>query len=493
MSIGFIIHVCVIIFATTEVFPLHDNCSHIIYVRTFIVFKIGAASNEYYFGYYENFFPNGTVSVILTTTGSQSVNYSIQIPGIGYSNDGNIVPNAQSIITLPNGVKVSSYDDENKGVFLLTSSDQVTVVGQMLRRGGSDTFLILPVTKLFAAEYLYYGMSVESPLTGPLSAILIVGIKSNTTLNLTVSQQVTISVGGVVSNLTVGRSYSFVVNRLQTIFIASVNDMTGTKIITSDPVSVITGHQCANVPADVRFCDYLIEQTPPTILWGKVYYVTSLATRSRSTIKVLAAYDSTDVNVYCDNAKTSSYSLNQGKFFSYIIGQVNCAIYASKEVLAAQFDHGFTDDDSPVGDPMMMLVPPTNQYFDSVVVSTIQSSSYDLHFVNIIVLAQYYQPDMMYLFMGGVNTSLSSQEWIPIIVNNVSEAYVTQVNVQEGVVKISHNDTNALMTTMVYGFAQGESYGHPGRFYDITGMHIVLHELTIKLVLILTACVQYTI
>ena len=439
------------------------------------VFKIAAANNEYYLGFFESF---ATASVILTTTGSQSVNYSIQAPGIGYSNDGTITPNTQSVVTLPNGVKVSSYDDENKGVYLSTSSDQVTVVGQMLRQGSSDTFLILPVTKQYAAEYLYYGMSIESLLTGPKSAILIVGINSNTTLNLTVSQPVTISVSGVISNLTVGRSYSFVMNRLQTIYIASVNDMTGTRIKTSDPVSVLSGHQCAYVPADVRFCDYLIEQIPPTILWGKVYYVTSLATRSRSTIKVLAAYDSTGVNIYCDDVK-ASYSLNQGTFFSYIIGQVSCAIYASKKVLVAQFGHGFTDDDSPVGDPMMMLVPPTNQYYDSFVVSTIQSSllnNYYSHYVNIIVLSQYYQPDMIYLFTGGVNTSLSSLQWIPVFVNNVSEACVTQVNVQEGVVKISHSDMDALMTTMVYGFAQGQSYGHPGRFHDISGMYIVLHN-----------------
>ena len=434
---------------------------------------IGAADNEYYFGYFKNYNSQGEATVILTTTGSQSVHYSIQAPGIGFSHSGTVLSNAESIITLPNTVQVGSASDEYKGVFLSTSSDQITVVGQMLRTSSSDTFLILPLTKQFATEYLYYGMSVaRATIHNSVlqSSTLIVGINNNTMLNLTVSQSVSISVGGVVSNLIPGISYSFVINRLQTLYIASVNDITGTRIVTNQPVSVFSGHECANVPASVTACDYIIEQIPPTMLWGKVYYVASLATRSRSTIKVLAGYNSTDVDIYCSNLKTS-YTINQGTFISRVIGQQNCAIYASKEVLVAQFGHGGSDD-SAVGDPMMMLVPPTTNYFDNFTISTIQSSSYTgRHYVNIIVFARYYQPDMIYLLTGGINSSLNTQQWTPVTVNNVNEAFITQVNVQEGVVKISHANASALMTTMVYGFAPSECYGHPGRFYDTTGSY----------------------
>jgi len=78
-------------------------------------------------------------------------------------------------------------------------------------------------------------------------------------------------------------------------------------------------------------------------------------------------------------------------------------------------------------------------------------------------LAQYYQPDMIYLIAGGVNKSLNTQEWVPVKVNNVTEAYATKVNISEGVVEIIHANTSALMTTIVYGFVNDEGYGHPGR------------------------------
>lgn len=407
----------------------------------------------------------------MTATGSESVNYSIQVPGVGYSNGGIVTPNVRSIITLPETVQASSYTDENKGIYLTTSSDQVTVLGQNIRSTTSDTFLILPLTKQYAKEYMYYGMSVgrSSIVSRSLhSTILIVGTKDNTTLNLTVTQSVTVSIGGSISNLIPGIVYSFIINRLQTTYVGTVEDITGTRIVTNKPVSVFSGHECANVPATVTACDYIIEQIPPTMLWGRVYYVAPLLTRTRSTIKVLAAYDSTNVDIYCNNVKTP-YGINQGQFIERIIGQENCAINASNEVLVAQFGHGSSDGGT--GDPMMMLVPAATQYINKFTFSTIYDLSWS-HYINIIVLVQFYQPAMMYLTAQGISTSLSTQQWTPITVNDVNEAYVTQINLsQEGAFRISHTNTKALMTTMVYGFSHAEGYGHPGGFHDITGTY----------------------
>ena len=433
------------------------------------MYCIGVASNEYYFGFFKNYRSAGSLSVILTTTGSQSVQYSIQAPGVGYSDSGIVTPNVRRIIALPDSVRVSSYADENKGIYLTTNSDQVTVTGQNIRSHTSDTFLILPLTKQFATKFVYYGMSVERTSAHSeslLSTILIVGTKTNTKLNLTVTESVTIQIGGTTSNLVAGRVYSYVINRLQTVYIGTVEDITGTRIVTNYPVSVISGHECANVPPSAVACDYIVEQIPPTLLWGKVYYVASLATRSRSTIKLLAAYDSTNVDVYCNNIK-ASYVINQSSFVTRIIGQENCAIYANNPLLVAQFGHGSSDGGT--GDPMMMLVPATAQYFNKFTFSTMHDPSW-LHYVNIIVFTQYYQPDMIYLMVEGTNKSLSAEQWTPIKVNNVNEAYITQVTaLQEGVIKVLHTNPEALITTMVYGFASAEGYGHPGGFRDITG------------------------
>ena len=64
------------------------------------------------------------------------------------------------------------------------------------------------------------------------SSILVVGAENNTMTNLTVTQSVTISVGETTVDLIPGRHYSFVINRLQTMYIGSFYDLTGTKIVT---------------------------------------------------------------------------------------------------------------------------------------------------------------------------------------------------------------------------------------------------------------------
>ena len=393
----------------------------------------------------------------------QQVQYSIEAPGVGYYHNGNISAGDEAILNLPHTIKVSSYTDQDKGIYLAASSDKITVIGQNMNRRTSDSFLALPTIEL-DGTYVYYGVSVpRTSVHSSLydSSILIVGTENNTILKLTTTQSVKVAVGNTVTYITAGREYSFMINRLQTFYVGSLEDLSGTKIVTDKPVSVFSGHQCANVPWNVVACSHLIEQLPPTALWGDVYYIVPLADKRSYTIKVLAAYNYTIVNMYCNNT-IESYIINEGGFVNKT-SQSNeyCAVHSNKEVLVVQFSHGGAED-IDYGDPMMTLVPATNQYLSKFVFSTIHESSGYNHYVNIIVMEQYYQPNMIYLIAGGVNRSLATQQWVPIQVNNTIEAYATQVNITEGVAQLFHTDTSAKMMTIVYGFARHDGYGHIG-------------------------------
>ena len=385
-------------------------------------------------GFYRSINKNRPIVVILTTE-SQPVFYSIEIPGIGYYHNGTVTAKNESIIDLPSSAVVYSPDDQDKGVYVKTSSDRVTVIGQnkIMRPtfGAIGSFLGIPTMIFCTEEYVYYGISVADRSShqyyGEIQyygAILIVGTENNTVMNFTVTQLVTIRVDDTDTNLIPGRQYSFVIKRLQTLYVRSVEDLTGTKIVTNKPVSVYSGHECAFIPENIFGCDHLIEQVPPTISWGRVYYTAPLATRRSYTIKILAAYDSTIVDVYCNDTK-SSYNLDEGKFISRrLVLQEYCTIYSNKEVLVAQFSNGASEDIVD-GDPMMTLVPATLHYSNKFSFSTfygLRREGYT-HFINIIVLAQYYQLDMIYLISGGVNRSLDTQEWVPVKVNNVTECH----------------------------------------------------------------------
>ena len=427
-------------------------------------------------GFFANEYTDTYVSILLITSETQPVQYYIEAPGVGYYRNGTVSAGDEVILNLPSSIQVSSVYHQINGIYITTSSDKINVIGQNLKSHTSDSFFALPLIEL-GDEYVYYGISVRRYVYYLNSSILIVGTENNTMMKLTVTQSVNIGVGNIVTTLTPGIEYSFVINRLQTVYIGSPEDLSGTKIVTNKPVSVFSGHQCGFVPSGVLACSHLIEQIPPTALWGKVFYIIPLANKTSCTMKVLAAYNSTTINIYCNNT-LESYTINEGEFINRTL-QTNeyCAIYSNKELLVVQLSHG-GEEDNRYGDPMMTLVPATNQYLNKFDFSTIRNSiqSGFNHYVNIIVKEQYYQPNMIYLIAEGVNRSLDTQQWVPIEVNNITEAYATQVNISEGVTQIFHTDASAQMTTIVYGFNIFDAYGHIGGLHIPTG-HLIIVKL----------------
>ena len=399
------------------------------------------------------------MSITVINSDSQPVNYLVEAPKIGLYQTGIIKANDELIISFSNDVEVKSHHDQDKGLYLETSGNKIAVFGQNQLSATSDTFLISPVTSHCITEYTYYALSVvrsSSSYRNYYSSVLIVGTHNNTVMNLTVTQPVTVAVGDVTTSLTAGKQYSFVINRLQTVYVRSHEDLSGTKVVTDKAVSVFSGHECGRVPWSTGDCDHLIEQIPPTALWGKVYYIAPFATRTSYTITILAGQNLTVISISCSDSGKSAI-VNEREFVTLTLEE-HCAVHSNKEVLVGQFSHA-----GGIGDPMMIILPATIHYADNFDVSTIRNprSGY-IHYVNVIVMSQYYQPEMIYMIENGINKSLSVEKWIPIKVNNITEAYAVQVKVQEGTIKIIHNNSEALMTMTVYGFASIEGYGHSG-------------------------------
>jgi len=418
--------------------------------------------NEFYFGYFNNA-DGSTVGIILMTSDIEPVSFIIEASDYFYS--GTITPNGRTTIDIPTRLIVSVSNNQRYGIFLQTNSDRVTVVGENLRLlpGTSDTFAILPTVGLCIETYVYYGISV--PRTSVFdsryfSAILVVGTVNGTVMRVTARRSVNIFLRGDSISLIANVQYTFVIDRLETAYIVSLDELTGTKIITYHPVSVFSGHECGNVPSNIAACDHLVEQIPPTVLWGKVHFVVPFSTRNSYTIKVLAAQDSTVVDIYCSNTRRS-YSLNEGNSISRV-PSVNCAIYSNKVVIVAQFGHGINYD-SVTGDPMMIVVPATAHYTNTSDITTMYNSQSDFsHYANVVVLAQSYQPQLIYLTTGGARNSLQSANWVPIQVESVTAAYATQVSISDDMSSIVHTSTHALMSVAVYGFVRAEGYGHTG-------------------------------
>jgi len=406
---------------------------------------------------------------VLISSEAEAVTYFVEAPGVGFYYSGTIGAYNSSNVTLPSSLEVSISNVQNRGVYLHVNSNRVNVIGQNVLLQTSDSFLAIPTMLLCVAEYEYYGVSVLPGLTqreGVSSVILLVGTESLTMVAVTATQVTDVIINSTaIYRVNINDKQSFVINRLQTVYIRSSEDLTGTRILTDKPVSVFSGHECANIPWNVAACDMIVEQIPPVSLWGRVFYIAPLANRTSYTVKIIAAHNSTDIQIYCNDTMESHF-LNSSMFVNKtVVGQQYCVIHSSNRVLVVMFGHG-QNDDSGHGDPFMMLVPAEVQYTNWHTVSTTSNlparNNHYTHFVNVIVLAQFYQPRMIYLMTGEVNRSLDTQTWVPVLVNSTTEAFATQLTVSEGISELFHINRSALITTMVYGLVTDESYGHPG-------------------------------
>ena len=384
---------------------------------------------------------------------------------MGYYAKGTISANDKGTVQFNRNIIVSSYNDQNKGIYVKISSNKVTVIGQSNMRRlsssyirGLDTFITNEITDLCLSEYEYFAVSTNGSSYYYNSSILIIGTRNDTSLKLSVTQSVTTRVGNINATLFPGREYSFVINRLQTVYLSSSDDLTGTRIVTNKPVSVFSGHARGRIFS--RY-SYIIEQMPPTTSWGNIYYVIPLASRSGYVVKVLAASDCV-VNIQYSNDTNFNVSLKSGKsVFKMFSNKKTCVIQSSSKILVVQFSYF---------DLMMTLVPSITHYNSKITLSTIFTNYWNfrwVHYINIIVLAQYYQPDIIFLKTGETNKSLATQEWVPIKVNNIIRAYGTTINISMGIGEIIHTNKTALMGVIMYGiFTRYGGYGTTANVFN---------------------------
>ena len=134
----------------------------------------------------------------------------------------------------------------------------------------ADAYLALPCSKMAVDEYEYYGISYNIITSYHPSVILLVACENEAVVEF--------------------NSSTITLNSMETYQIESDNDLTGTRITSSKPLSVFSGSECAYIPRSINYCDHLVEQVPPTVTWGSKFFVASLEGRSSGErIRVLSA------------------------------------------------------------------------------------------------------------------------------------------------------------------------------------------------------------
>jgi hypothetical protein len=190
---------------------------------------------------------------------------------------------------------------QNTG-FKIQSSDAIS--GYFVNRKGFTT----DMTYLFDEKALgtdYVVASTNSSVANAEGSQLAVHATVDNTM-------VTIDPKGGVSfsvELNAGETYTYV---------GGVTDLSGSSVSADQNVAVFSGHECANVPSNVTFCDTLISQMIPNDRLSSSYVVTAsegseITPLRVDIIKVIAAEDGTEVTVGGSGVAT----LNEGEVYEF--------------------------------------------------------------------------------------------------------------------------------------------------------------------------------
>ena len=353
-------------------------------------------------------------------------------------------------VKVNNELKLSSITERDKGI-LIRSDNNVSVVALSEEFTSADMFLVLPPIYL-PDQYEYYAVSVEKEVnqTTHKSAILIVASEDDTSITLTLSQNVNVSSAPDIEGSGVAGEPMFVtLEKMDTLYITSLENLSGSRVVANKPITFISGHECGNLPAGEDFCDQMFEQIPPTSTWGKEFYTAPLRSRqSFDTLLFVASEDSTTVTGVCSPPNVTStleISSAGGIASLNVPSTLFCSFVSNKPVLVVQFAVAASVDNASA-DPFMMIVPPVEQYRNEYLVSTFQTetATTENYFINIVIKAESDQDSVL------LNGSAIFEPWTEIPCDEEMQrpcAYGVQINI------------NISNSTYVLSHIRGESFG----------------------------------
>jgi hypothetical protein len=282
-----------------------------------------------------------------------------------------IGPNSLYTFILPNGTSDVIKDSALRtgGAFRVESDVPVIAYqhSPLQAQATNDASCLLPESTL-GTRYIV-GSYVDA-LGGYPSYFNVIATAPNTEVTVTVP--VTTGSGPGVPVISAGQSQTFTMNRYDTLQIAaSSNDVTGTVISATAPVSVIGAVQCAQVPAGATYCDHIEEQMLPVRNWGKTYVGAHAPKRSGSERyywRVLASQDGTTIETTPPQTGFP-VTLDAAKYYDFWT-QEDFVVTGDKPLMAFQYISGQDAFGAGTGDPAMITAVPVEQFLSRYVLLT---------------------------------------------------------------------------------------------------------------------------
>jgi len=309
---------------------------------------------------------------------------TVSVPLGAYSVPFTVAANSTTIVTIPYA-KVQNESSETiqpKGVHVISNSP-VNVSGSMYLNVRTEATLVMP-TNVLGTEY--YVLSYPGYWYGQ-SHFEVVATQDNTVIQITpTSETMGSKPAGTMFSITLDSGEVYMVRaEKENTFPANKSDLTGTRIVGTDPCkpfAVFGGTAEADVPTSCSYADPLYEQLQPVNTWGKEYIIPPFFSHNGSQVRIVASQANTSVVI--DGG--TPITLNAGQFNEQNFnGSAHC-ITADKPIQVAQFMKGDNcngGSSGKKGDPSMIVLSSTDQVMKSVTFRGFMVTFLQTNYVNV--------------------------------------------------------------------------------------------------------------
>jgi len=249
------------------------------------------------------------------------------------------------------------------------------------------------------------------------------------------------------------------------------DDLSGSKITSNKPISIISGNQCANIPTHNQLCDYITDMELPIEYWGTEYIVPKLHSRRYEPIvRVFAKEEET--KIFRDGQLVTVLTKSggvSGEAFIEIPRNTNAPksykLSADKPIKVVLYNTGTAEDNDNIvqGGPFMMTLSPLENMVNFTQVFTpINENAGFNNFINIVYHLDSNSETPKDLLIG-----IKDKEniiWKPIADFDIS--YNEKVSTNLAIVELNVNPgkeyfikSTSKFNVYSYGFSTIKSYG----------------------------------
>ena len=395
------------------------------------------------------------MNIQLQSTTSEPTNVTIAAPGILWSL--NLMLESYQILSIdaPDEVEADRTEEFQNGTIVIISDRDIYVTAVSFVTSSLGTFPVVPFQQ--ASGYEFFVAQYPPSSTLYPSEIMITSGPSETSIK--VKKPTDVSFNGLIfpdnfQNFEISNDeIGFVLQANSSLQIRHATiDFTGWQFISTYPVSIIAGVECAYITFVDLNCDHIAAYMPPVDQLGKQFILAPFAGRDSGYIfRIVAVRDETMVTITSmANIKMNTSNYYEGTVEERVVTTIN----SNKPILVVQFAKGFASDNND-GDPFMIAVPPREQYVNAISFASFDMNSYDINknYLNLIITCD---------LLDGIifnEESFENKDWLDVLMEE-DQCVARREILTSRTYYITHELPSAKFIAFLYGSGSNISYGH---------------------------------